>query len=327
MMSPSSSTSSSDAARYLGVGLLTAVLLVLSVAGISLIGVGKGLVTWKEARLLSHQLDKIAAAPRVDVLFVGDSSLGSVIDAEAWSRNSDRAVLSVPLTGHHGYAGSLNMLRRVLRHHRPRLVVVFQSPDMMSRKIAYDGLLYTADSFDELRGIPPWRLLAPLATLDIPMSMLANSVTPRGADQILFADDYIGQAKDPAWARAHILRSAKFLTPAMVNPEKATYLREIGALCARERIVCLYAHGPYVEPQCSSIGPYLQKVNAIVRASGLIVVPGTPVCMPFDDAGDAADHVASPLRERYSETYRSLIGAVASAQAVVHARGASQYAP
>jgi hypothetical protein len=76
-MSPSSSTSSSDAARYLGVGLLTAVLLVLSVAGISLIGVGKGLVTWKEARLLSHQLDKIAAAPRVDVLFVGDSSLAA----------------------------------------------------------------------------------------------------------------------------------------------------------------------------------------------------------------------------------------------------------
>jgi hypothetical protein len=69
---------------------------------------------------------------------------------------------------------------------------------------------------------------------------------------------------------------------------------------------------------------FLQKANAVIRASGLIVVPGTPVCMPFDEAGDAADHVASSLRERYSEIYRSLIGAVESSQAVAQARDASQ---
>ena len=63
-MSPSSSTFSSEAARYLGVAALTVVLLVAGVAGISLIGIDRGLVTWKEAQLLRYQLDKIAAARR-----------------------------------------------------------------------------------------------------------------------------------------------------------------------------------------------------------------------------------------------------------------------
>ncbi len=309
-MSPSSSTFSSEAARYLGVAALTVVLLVASIAGISLIGIDRGLVTWKEAQLLRYQLAKLAAAPRVDVLLLGDSTLGNAVDARDWSRESDRKVLSLALTGDYGYGGSLNMLRRVLRHHRPQLVVVFQSPEMMRRHIAYDGLMYTAETLGDIRGIPPWRLLGPLATWDIPLNMLANGLAPRGPDPDLVTDDYVPQQSDPAKARANVLRDARFLKPAMVHPERATYLREIGALCARERIVCLYAHGPYVEPECSSIEPYLQKVNALIRASGLIVVPGTPVCMPLDDAGDAADHVAPALKQRYSEIYLSLVDAV-----------------
>lgn len=323
-MSPSSSTFSSEAARYLGVAVLTAVLLVASIAGISLIGIDRGLVTWKEAQLLRYQLGKIAAASRVDTLLVGDSTLGNAVDARVWSRESDRQVLSVPLTGDYGYGGSLNMLRRVLRHHRPRLVVVFQSPEMMRRHIAYDGLMYTAERLGDIRGIPPWRLLGPLATWDIPLNMLVNGLTPRGPDPDLIAGDYISQQMGAAEARAKVVRDARFLKPAMVHPERAVFLGEIGALCARERIVCLYAHGPYVEPQCSSIGPYLHKVDALIRASGLIVVSGTPVCMPLDEAGDAADHVAPALKEHYSEIYRSLINATMNSPAVAQARDASE---
>jgi hypothetical protein len=202
------------------------------------------------------------------------------------------------------------MLRRVLRLHKPRLVVVFQSPEIMRRHIAYEGLMYTAEALGDIRGIPPWRLLGPLATWDIPLNMLANELAPRGPDPNLITDDYVPQQTDPAKARANVLRDARFLKPAKVHPDKATYLREIGALCALEQIVCLYAHGPYVEPQCSSIDPYLDKVDALIRASGLIVVPGTPVCMPLDDAGDAADHVAPALKQRYSKIYLSLVDAV-----------------
>jgi hypothetical protein len=119
MTSPSSSISSSEAARYLGLVLLAAAIVVSGIAGISLIGIEQGLVTWKEAKLLRHQLDKIDAASRVDVLLVGDSTLGNTVDAEAWSRESGQAVLSLPLTGDYGYGGTLNMLRRVLRRHRP----------------------------------------------------------------------------------------------------------------------------------------------------------------------------------------------------------------
>jgi hypothetical protein len=323
-MSPNSSISSSDVARYFGVALLTAMVLVSIVAGISLVGIRRGIVTWEDGKILSYQLHKIAVAQRVDVLLVGDSTLGNAVDAQTWRGELGEAVLSVPLTGTYGYGGSLNMLRRVLRRHRPRVVVVFQSPDMMTRTIAYDGLLYTSETLGDIRGIPAWRLLGPLATWDIPMSMLANALTRHPPPGQGIKGDYVRQL-DPAAARANVLRDAKFLTPTMIRPEKATYLREIGALCAREGIQCLYAHGPYVEPQCSSIGPYLRAVDTLVRASGLSVVPGTPVCMPLDEAGDAADHPAPALKQRYSETYLSLIEPSVSSQAVAQADGPSAF--
>jgi hypothetical protein len=306
-MSPSLSISSSDAARYLGLVLLAALIVVSGIAGISLIGIEQGLVTWKEAKLLRHQLDKIEAAPRVDVLLVGDSTLGNAIDAQAWSRESGKTVLSPPLTGDYGYGGTLNMLRRVLRRHRPELVVVFQTPDMMRRKLTYDGLMYTAETLADIRGIPPWRLLGPLASWQIPISMLVNGLSQGDPDGLRLAGDYVPQQADPARARANVRRDARLLTPAMVHPQRAVFLDEIGALCARERLSCLYAHGPYVEPECRAIGPYLQKVDALIRKSGLTVVPGTPVCMPLADVGDSADHVAPPLKQRYSELYRALI--------------------
>jgi hypothetical protein len=314
-MSPSSSISSSEAARYLGLVLVAAIIVVSGIAGISLIGIEQGLVTWKEAKLLRHQLDKIEAAPRVDVLLVGDSTLGNAIDAQTWSRESGKTVLSLPLTGDYGYGGTLNMLRRVLRRHRPELVVVFQTPDMMRRKVTYDGLMYTAETLADIRGIPPWRLLGPLASWDIPISMLVNGLAPAGPDGALLAGDYVPQQTDPAKAKVNARRDARLLTPAMVHPQRTVFLDQIGALCARERLSCLYAHGPYVEPECSAIGPYLDKVDALIRKSGLIVVPGTPVCMPLADAGDSADHVAPPLKQRYSELYRALIDTALTSRA------------
>ena len=89
-----------------------------------------------EARLLRTQLDRLEAAKEIDVVLLGDSSLGNAVDARAWSRESGKNVLALPLAGYFGYEGTLNMLRRVLRHDRPELVVVMQTIELASRELA-----------------------------------------------------------------------------------------------------------------------------------------------------------------------------------------------
>ena len=300
-MSPSSFISSSEALRYLGLLAAAALLAVIGVCALSLWGIEDNLVAWKDTKLLRYQVAKLEATPQVDILLLGDSSLGNAIDARAWSRATGLKVTSLALTGGWGYAGSLNMLRRALRRGlHPRLVLIFQTVEMMSRNISYDGLLYSARTLADLGGMPVWRLPLPLANLDIPMGMLETLLAPEAIDEALRSVDYVPQTpQDPA----QVQREEKRLTPAMIRPEKTFYLDAIGRLCRRAGLTCVYAHGPYVDPACSTLGPYLEAVDTRIRAAGLIVLAGTPFCMPLSAAGNAPDHVFPPLKARFSEAY------------------------
>ncbi len=300
-MSPPSSISSSEARRYLALLAVVALLTVAGVCLLSLWGVEDNLAAWPDTKLLRFEVAKLDTARRIDVLLLGDSSLGNAIDTRAWSRATGQQVVSLALSGNFGYAGSLNMLRRVLRRGlHPRLVVIFQTAEMMSRPVAYDGLLYSAESLADLRGMPLWRLPLPLANLDISMSMLQALLAPEPIEDVLHSRDYIPQKhQNPDKVQRVEMR----LTPAMIRPGKVFYLDAIGRLCRSAGLTCVYAHGPYVDPACSTLGPYIEAVDARVRAAGLRVLQGTPFCMPLDESGDAPDHVFPAFEARFSEAY------------------------
>jgi hypothetical protein len=292
----------SSAARYLIAVLAGALLGVPLVCLATWLAISRGLVDLPDLEIYYHHRAKIEAAREVDLLLIGDSTLGNTIDAGVWSARTGRAVLAVPLTGGYGYAGSLNMLRRVLRRDRPEVVVVMQSLDMATRNISWEGLLFTAERPSDLSGLPPWRLVRSLARVDILQTVLGEDEWPEAP---LARLDYWPQA--PAEQARGRLVATEPPTRAELRPEKFRYLRAIGEICRARQITCLYAHGPYLEPHCSRATDYLRAVNARVEASGLRVVPGTPRCMPLDQAGDAADHVRPALKGAFSEHYRALI--------------------
>ncbi|OWJ67039.1 hypothetical protein BWR60_10885 [Inquilinus limosus] len=273
------------------------------ICALSLWGMQRGLSEWRESELLRYQIDKIDDISQVDILLVGDSSLGNSIDARDWSRRLGLSVVSVPLVGTYGFEGTLNMLRRAVRETRPRVVVVMQTLDMMRRKPSWPGALYTAETLGDLADVPPQEMLSSLATWDIPAGMLQAAATGGAIDPAIVRLDYVPQNParfgGPLYPRTY--------EPRAVRRDAAASLRRIGDFCRGQGLTCLYASGPYLNPQCKESRGYAAAVAEVAREAGLIPVAGTPVCMPRFDVGDSEDHVIPSRRPQYSEIHRALI--------------------
>lgn len=308
MTYPSSSISSSEARRFLLTAGAVSLLLVAVVCAATWQGIRQGLVGWSATQLLRYQIAKIEAAPRIDLLLVGDSTLANAIDARAWSEATGLAVVSVALTGSYGYEGSLNMVRRALRRQQPpRAVLIMQAFDMPTRRISYEGLLYTAQQPADLAGAEPWKLLEPLANLDLVLAML-RPARARTAFREIERYEYPPQRPRPE-AGGPPIPQADTLTADMIRPSKGRFLRRLGALCGEAGIRCAYAHGPYPASACAGSASYLAASRRFVAEAGLPVLPGTPVCLPSDDIGDAEDHVRPERRPYYSAVYLGLASA------------------
>ncbi len=283
---------------------------------ISFAGIRAGMVGADRTELLGYQLGKLEAAGPVDVLLLGDSTLGNAVEASAWEAASGRPVLSLALTGSFGFGGTLNMLRRALRRVQPQLVVLMHTIEAPGRRAEWEGLVYTAEEFGDLAEAPPWAVVAGLANLDLPREMLhAWLAGPQPARPQLVARDYEPQgAAKSGPVRRNV--PGRHLSSEDLREGHLRTLERIGATCRAAGVPCLYAHGPYLEPFCSEAKPFLAMANDRIEQAGLAVVSNTPVCIKSEDAGDAVDHIAPPLRARYSEVYRRLVMAEAAARGI-----------
>ncbi|HMR29747.1 MAG TPA: hypothetical protein PKA13_02590 [Geminicoccaceae bacterium] len=305
MTSRSSSISSSEARRFLLIAGAASLLLVGLVCATTWQGIRQGLVGWSSTQLLRYQIAKIEAAPRIDLLLVGDSTLANAVDAEAWSEATGLSVVSVALTGAYGYEGSLNMVRRALRREqRPHAVLVMQAFDMPTRRISYEGLLYTAERPADLAGAEPWKLVEPLANLDLALAML-DPPRAEAAFRQIERYDYPPQRARPDAGGPPIEESSP-LTADMIRPAKGRFLHRLGRLCAEAGIACIYVQGPYPAEACAASADYAAAARRFVVEAGLVPVDGTPVCLPPGDIGDAEDHVRPERRAYYSRLHLEL---------------------
>ena len=79
----------------------------------------------KDFLILSHQKAKIKSKKNIEVIFLGDSSLGNAIDSETFSNLSDKKILNLALTEIYGFAGQYNLLRETYKNNKNSLKKVF----------------------------------------------------------------------------------------------------------------------------------------------------------------------------------------------------------
>ena len=312
MTSPSSFTFSSSPGTYLR-WLLAAIFIGVALAcSVSWLGEKFNLIDHRFYVNYHFQLSKLNDSASIDTLFVGDSSLGALLDVDAWSQLRGKPGQHLALTGSYGYAGSLNMLRHRLVGGRPRNVVIFHAVDMMTRQPAFLGYLQTLPEAAEIRDVP---LLARIVDqFEFYFSRDIFVGTLRGVWHKLNGrtNNYLGKdyiriknvvgAPDQIGSGEHVVFS-----PAEIDPQKTLFLKHLAALCRAEHVNCIYAHGPIYEQICETSQAYLQDVSALIESAGLDVLPGTPVCVPRGELADTIDHVRQDLKTRYTRRYHDLL--------------------
>lgn len=304
--SSKSDSGSTRSRRYLTVFAASCVLSLVALVVVSLVTLRMGYIRWHFSQLYAYQIEKIRNFKRLDVLIVGDSSLGNAIDTAYWSKSLRANTASLALTGVYGYAGSLNMIRRTLRTTRPRLIVMVHTAHMLTREPSDKGLVLTAEGFSDVLETGLLTTVSSLASTDL-LSHFLKSVLfgPLEVPPGLSEHDYWPQGKSLR-TKSESMPEGTY-EPASINPEKLKYLRRISDLCRKEGIPCIYAHGPLVESICNQSSEYIDEANLLISSTGMTVLEGTPVCIPWKEIGDSIDHVSPAYRVKFSRTYLELL--------------------
>jgi hypothetical protein len=303
-------TSSISISRYAVALCGTAALVVTLCVGIISVAAMLGRPAFPNQVLLNYQLEKIGGLIEPDTIFVGDSSLGYAIDASVWSALDGRPALNLALTGNFGYAGSYNMIRRVLAWHHPRRVIVMNAAWILWRPVPDDAYWITASNPISIV-IGYWRLSIGAKQVDESVSwLLANGMRALRQGQVkptdpgsIIVNDYMLQG----WQAVSDMDLHPWDSGYLRSDEPLRYLKMIAELCDIEHIECVYAHGPLAEPICSNSTAYFARAANMIRSTGIKFVDASPICIPESEIGNADVHVRPDLKAAYTRKYYAIL--------------------
>lgn len=287
-------------------------LLFAALVAFNVVTVRLGLPALPQLANIEFQRERLAAAERIDTLFIGDSSLAAMFDPPTWRSLAGEPGLATSLTGAEGYVGGLYLLQRALEQHRPRRVVFVHTADMLTRNVAWRAWFVLRPDTAPVR--PPWRrwLRDPLrvyVSAELFFAALKGAVL-RLLDRPLpfLVDGFVRPAPALVPGRFAPAEPIAF-DVADIDPEKALFLDLIVELCAREGLDCVYAFGPLWDVACAGSQPYLAAARAVIEGRGMPVVDGTPLCAPLAHLDDTEDHVAPDQRGRYTAELHARLAA------------------
>ena len=261
--------------------------------------------------LYSYQLGKITQAENVETVFIGDSSLGNSINAELYTELSGSKAINISLTGIYGYAGSYNMMKKVISQ-ETKNVVLMQTLDILKREVSYEGYLMTLGNLDdvmELSYVERNKLLSSffkLVTSPGNLYKIMESYFKKKSLGEIIENDYVKQG-DPIKIGDHQGFSLK------ANKDKTYFLRKIIAYCKNNNLNLTYTHGPIHETIGRQSSEYINKINGyLTQLNNLDTMPHLTIITDtilIDDLhiGDNRDHVHPNYKNLYTEKYFRLI--------------------
>jgi hypothetical protein len=261
------------------------------------------------------QRAKLAAAPEtVDLVMLGDSSLGNEVDGKLMAELTGRSTLNLATSGGSlGLGANYIQLQDALVDHRIRNVVIMFSPAGFRHrfKLASEGYVF-ATGGDLRRAavsrtvffrslLAMGRMLFDIRSLSAGARRLAFGIETGGA---CFGCDELGYPKQ---TRTGFRDNGDLLRWRGPVADFDPFLARIAALCRAAAINCLYMHGPIIQAALDNNPGYIDKINAKVAAAGLALVDPQPIIIADGEAGDAINHVRPELRAAYTERiYRQL---------------------
>lgn len=295
-------------------GLLAVFL--IAAAGVSWFGLDQCPMSDRNVCGIYHfQKAKLAAAPEtIDLMMLGDSSLGNAVDGKQMGALVGRSTVNLALSGGSmGLGANYIQLQDALKDHRIRnLVIMFTPAGFRHRfKLAAEGYVFTTGGDLRRAAVSPtvfFRSLLALSRMLFDIRSLSA-----GARRLAFGTETIGdctgcdQLGYPRQTRSGFRDNGDLTRWRGPVKDFDPFLARIAALCRAAEINCLYMHGPIAQFALDNNPGYIAKVNAKVAAAGLQLVDPQPIVLPEGETGDAINHVRPDLRAAYTEKiYREI---------------------
>lgn len=251
-------------------------------------------------KIYRYQIAKLST-PNVSQLFIGDSSLGNSVNAELWSALTKEKTLNLALTGSFGYEGSYWMLRRALTAGmKPKIVYLMQTSDMMTRKpVENDLLAEISQATGPALLAAWWRKRMNVQELNSALSWIMKSLSGERNTRQEFdvVNDFIQQG-----TRLDERKIPAALHKSDIVLEKAHYLSLFASLCKANGIECVYVHGPLAEPACNNSMQYFEVIDRVIESTGVRLARPLPRCIPYNELGDAVDHVSPSKKDEFTRS-------------------------
>lgn len=295
-------------------GLLAVFL--IAAAGVSWFGLDQCPMSDRNVCGIYHfQKAKLAAAPEtIDLMMLGDSSLGNAVDGKQMGALVGRSTVNLALSGGSmGLGANYIQLQDALKDHRIRnLVIMFTPAGFRHRfKLAAEGYVFTTGGDLRRAAVSPtvfFRSLLALSRMLFDIRSLSA-----GVRRLAFGTETIGdctgcdQLGYPRQTRSGFRDNGDLTRWRGPVKDFDPFLARIAALCRAAGVNCLYMHGPIAQFALNNNPGYIAKVNAKVAAAGLQLVDPQPIVLPEGETGDAINHVRPDLRAAYTEKiYREI---------------------
>ena len=247
--------------------------------------------------LISYQREKIDRISSLDIVLLGDSSLGNSLDAAILSENTGLRIENFALNGVLGYEGNYFLLKRIHnRHPNIKKVLLMQTIGLSTRSFSIMGVLENINSFDEfvdldfkykyklIRGLPSYLNSIRLYQLVDRKSYIHN--------------DYIKQ-KNESYSDSQIELLKKNYNPKKINDDKIYFLSKISKYCEENNIDLVYMHGPiYSEIKKNQI-LQLQRFKTKLDSMNIEYF-NYENKLDLEELGDREDHLSPELKEYFT---------------------------
>ncbi len=255
----------------------------------------------KDYLIYSYQLQKINNINQSgNLYFLGDSSLGNLIDANYFTDRIGTKTYNLALTEIYGYAGQLNILKRILqKDSNPKKIFFINSIYFINLNIDEEAFYLTSqnlkDIFEASNQIDyikhSYRYLFKYAKAEKEFNL--DKYSNFFSSNINY--DYIIQSKDK-----YIFK------PDLINDyqSKYYYLNKILNLCNNYNLECIFMNGPISNKYLKLHKEYADNTYKFLNKHLIQgVYLNKKIVIENNDLGDTQIHINYNSKKKYTDKY------------------------
>ena len=255
----------------------------------------------KNYLVYSYQLEKInKIKSEGNLYFLGDSSLGNLIDANYFSERTGIKTYNLALTEIYGYSGQLNLLKKIIKKDKkPNKIILINSIYFLNLNIDNEAFYLTSQNFKDIfetsnqieyiKHIYRYLLKYAKAKDEFNLDKYKNFYSSN------IINDYIVQSKDAYIFKPKLIKNYKI---------KNYYLKKILNFCIQNNIECIFMNGPISNEYLNLHKEYAFNTYKFLNENlSKELYLTKKIIIEKEDLGDTQIHINYKNKKKYTDKY------------------------